>query len=508
MKKTIIARRQVLRGLGGVTVGLPFLPSLVPVKAYAAEVTFPRVRRFVAITTEHGGIAWPNMFPGNGALTETQELFPGFIARSGALKPTLEGTDAVLSPVLRAPASLLTPRMIARMNVLRGLDAPFDLSHHTGGHLGNFSASGGETSTVPALPTIDQVMAYSPGFYRDLAAVQERVMYCGRQGLSHNHSVPSRRSGSIQALRPASTARQLFDRVFPSQAGGPLGQKPIVDRILERYRQLRTRNPRLSAADRQRLDDHVERLADLERKLAARERLACPAPPRAPAGDLSGSTNGRPDLTAQHYAAITDVVAAAFACGVSRIAVIGVAETFAPVTGDWHQDYAHQWSVPEKQKVLSEAVQRVFQSVFLELARKLDVEESPGVTYLDDSLVQWTQECGWSTHHSWSLPVVTVGGAGGALRTGLYCDYQNMNPRAVLIPARSRFGDEAIHSGLTYQRYLATVLEAMGVKRSEFQREGMYGYGAHHVGSTFAKTHVRGVVESADRPLPFIGRSS
>ncbi len=510
MKTVTINRRQMLRGAGGVAVGLPFLPSLVPVKAYAANVAFARVPRFVAITTEHGGISWPNMFPSSAALTNSQEILPGFTARWGALKATFEGNDAVLSPVLRAPATLLTPRIASRMNVLRGLDIPMYMAHQSGAHLGNYSASGGESQTLRNLPTIDQVMAYSSSFYPTLDGIRERVLYhAGKYGLSYNFSVPSKRTGGVQATRPVYSAKTLFEQVFPPPSAlAPLGTTPIVDRVLERYRSLRNSNSRLSSGDRQRLDDHIERLADLERKLRARSSSSCSVTPTLPNDGVgTQSTRARPDLMVKQYAAITEVVAMAFACGVTRVALIGITDTFSEAAGDWHQDYAHQWHIPVKQQALAAAVQRVFQSVVLELARKLDVEEAAGVTYLDNTLVQWTQECGWATHDNWSMPVVTVGGAAGALKTGRFCDYQNQNPRALLIAgaaSQTRYGGQPIHSGLTYNRWLGTALQAMGVKPEEYAQEGMFGYAQHYPNAKFSKTWVPGVAESANAPLPFL----
>ena len=44
-----------------------------------------------------------------------------------------------------------------------------------------------------------------------------------------------------------------------------------------------------------------------------------------------------------------------------------------------------------RQALLVESYQRIFSSVLLDLAAKLDVEEAPGVTYLDNSLLVWTR---------------------------------------------------------------------------------------------------------------------
>ena len=56
------------------------------------------------------------------------------------------------------------------MNVIAGLDVPFYLAHHTGGHLGNFArndGNGGDGALAQSNPrrTLDQIMAWSNSFY-------------------------------------------------------------------------------------------------------------------------------------------------------------------------------------------------------------------------------------------------------------------------------------------------------------------------------------------------------
>ena len=88
--------------------------------------------------------------------------------------PTTSGSDTVLSPVLRAPSSALSAALVAKMNVLWGLDVPFYIAHNTGLHLGNYArndGNGGDGKAVQAFPrpTIDQIMAWSPSFYSNLS---------------------------------------------------------------------------------------------------------------------------------------------------------------------------------------------------------------------------------------------------------------------------------------------------------------------------------------------------
>jgi hypothetical protein len=505
MKSIIVNRRLMLRGAGGFTLGLPFLESLaLPCRAYGQTAVPGRVRRFVAFTTEHGGIEGKNMYP-ESLLTDMMPVVAGHDARWGKLKRTIEGTDAALSPVLRAPAALFSDRLAGKMNVLRGFDIPFYIAHHTGGHLGNYArndGNGGDGKLMQAtpLPTIDQVMAWSPSFYPDLAGIKERSLVTGtRGGFSWNWSNPAAKNGAIQEVRGDQSSLSLFNKIFVAPAmPGANPRKPIVDRVMEGYRSLKS-NRRLSTPDRQRVDDHLSRLAELQRRLNVSRPASCSAIAR-PTDDTNkvGYSYGDPVKSRRRFQLLNDVIVAGFMCGTTRIAVVSVADTFSSFTGDWHQDVAHKHALPEAQKTLVDALRLSFESSILDLASKLDVDEGGGATYLDNSLLQWTQESGQNTHDSPSIPVVTFGSAAGAMKTGMYVDYRNQVPGS-----RMTFGKLIEYAGLTYNRWLGSVLQLMGVPRAEFEK-GAPGYGNPFVGSGYKSKYVAGVVESAGEIAPLL----
>jgi hypothetical protein len=113
--------------------------------------------------------------------------------------------------------------------------------------------------------------------------------------------------------------------------------------------------------------------------------------------------------------------------------------------------------------------------VFLDMATRLDVEEAPGMTYLDNSLLVWSQESGMSTHDPVSVPLVTAGSAAGFLRTGRLLDYRRAgHPDSVFDPQADGY---LLYAGLSYNQFLASVLQAMGLTPADFERWGHRGYG-------------------------------
>jgi hypothetical protein len=512
-----ITRRQVLRGAGGFALALPFMASLAEKSALGGDPVYTRRPRLFWFTTDHGGAFETNMFPDPSLLTNKASLFRDHPIASGALRATVAGGRAVLSPILSAKASALTDRLVSKMNVLRGLDVPFYIAHNTGLHLGNYArndgaGSDGEAAQKNPRPSIDQIMAWSPSFYPDVSSIKQRAMVVNStRAVSWNWSDPSHRKGTIQNVRGVDSSRDLFNAIFvPPPAARTPARPPIADFVLQSYKSLRDGNRRLSAWDRQRLGDHLDRLSELERKLGAIASASC-ANVVKPTDEAEAHQAPEPADAATHWRLFTDVVAAAFACGTSRIAVFGVGATdkFVGYQGDWHEEVAHAWTGEDQQKLLNDSYQRFFETVFLDAASKLDAEEAPGVTYLDNSLLVWSQESCMATHESSSIPVVTMGSAAGFFKTGVYADYRKMNdPGSQWDPG----GSNPVWLGVLYSQWLANVLLSMGVTAPEFELWGHKGYGhpvlaASNVGPPWARHYgstSSGYFQMASDVLPFL----
>lgn len=483
-----VGRRHFLRGVGAFTLALPFMPSLLPRASAQASVRKPR---FIAMATQHGGIWGSNMYPADRTLTQLTDLYSDHDIRRGDLTLSTEGSRASLSPVLSASTSALTSALASKMNVIRGLDLPFYIGHHTGGHLGNFARNDGNGDSGKNVqgdprPTIDQVMAFSPSFYPDLSATKERSIHVGGDGgfgISWGYANPANQSGEIQPLPTAFSSRELFSSIFVPPDDETDQRVPVVDRVFASYQRLRNGTGsdarRLSRADRQRLDDHMDRLAELQRKVGV----------RADCGDVSEPVEevtkqsieyGSLDTSRMRevYQVFNDVIAAAMICGTSRIATLQSLETFSSYAGDWHQDVAHQADLPDgvRQKVIADAHQLFFEGVFVDLMNKLNYEEADGQTYLDNTLMMWTQESGMVTHDSISMPVITAGSAAGYFRTGNYVDYRNRDNLNMVGEGSEAHRDQ--RPGILYTGWLASVLQAMNVPPSEFERAGEKGYGS------------------------------
>jgi len=464
-------RRRFLRGSGGAVLALPLLPSLF--SSDAAAQSAGGQKAFIHMLSWHGGVYQRNMYP--AAATQTERLnYAGHEVRRGVLVPATSAGEARISEVLRAPSTALSAAVVAKMNVLNGIDVPFYIGHNRSQGLGNFADSDQADSAVTTggrRMTIDQIMAWSPTFYPDLARVRERSMVLGNS--SWTWSNPANRSGTLQRTgRTAQSNLELFDKLFGTSTAAtrPL----VVDQVLESYRQLRNGSARLSAADRQRLDDHLERIFELQRKL----QLASGAAPTRPTTSTDSVRNPagyeiNPGRHVQAQGLMNDIIVAAISTGVSRIGVTTHDETFSAYAGDWHQDIAHQSSDRlEAQTTVATASRTFFSNCVLDLVNKLNaVAAAGGGTALDQSLLVWTHESGNYTHDSTSVPIITFGSAGGALRTGQYLDYRNLN---------KGFGGSAVQAeprwhGLLMHQWCGTMLQAMGIPGSQYENLAQNG---------------------------------
>ncbi len=471
--KTTFPRRMFLRGAGGAALALPFLSSLAPRTAGAAPGEGQK--RFVAMATEHGGIWNEHLWPSIDS--ESQMEYAGRTIRHGRLAPTSMSGQTVLSPMLTASAGTLTPSLIGKMNVLRGIDVPWYLGHHTGGHLGNYARNDGNGTPLVTdpHPTLDQILAWSPNFYTDLDGVLLRSMVMGRDRMSYMWSNPTERTGELQAIAPENSSLNLFGQIYTSPDENEDPRTPAVDHVLESYRRLRQGNRRLSAADRRRLDDHMERIFELQRRANVVSACTDISEPTENSRDVSRMEGFYfdPDLNRRFWQLQNDVIATAFACGSSAIATMNVADHFSTYEGDWHQDVAHQArDQRDRQMILLDGHRRFFEDVFLDLAAKLDaLDDGDDATVLDNTLIQWTHESGPSTHNPLSIPVITAGSAGNAIQTGHYVDFGNLGF------IKGDGNPDSTHPGITHNQWLGMVARAMGLERAEYDLQGHGGFG-------------------------------
>ncbi len=460
-------RRQFLLGLGGASLALPILPSLLRMPKAEAQALAAQ-KYFAYMELPHGAVVQTQAFPPDSMATEMKS-YAGFNLRRGVLPSTATNGDVQLSGVLRAPSTLLTPGLLAKMNVIRGVDLTHYPGHGSGQSLGNYGdiVGGAIGDGDFTRPTIDQIMAWAPSFYGS-TAVTERAIVLGE--ISWANSNPAAHTGAVQRVsQSAPTNVALFDKLFGSQTQTGSGGAPpppntlLVDKVVANYQRLIS-SGKLSSVDQKRIDDHLQRVFELQKKLSQPKQSFGTIPPRPGTATVDSSSDGYDVDPAAQVANInlwTDIVAAAFSVGASRIFTANLMETFSNYVGDWH-DLAHS-SEADRTATYVKANQLFFSGVFAELARKLDaISMGDGTTLLDASLISWGHESGSNSHFGTGMPLITFGSARGFLKTGQYLDFRNLNKQLINPPF------EASWHGLAWHQWLGTALQAVGVPKTEY----------------------------------------
>ena len=123
---------------------------------------------------------------------------------------------------------------------------------------------------------------------------------------------------------------------------------------------------------------------------------------------------------------------------------------------------------------------------------------------LDNTLIAWTHEAGIQTHDQIDMPVITAGGAGGAIKTGMHIDYRNM---AFRWPNQQQVPPEQVYPGLHWHQWLGTAMQAMGVPASEYNTGTYGGYGDDFVDADIRaqNQYAEATFRARADMLPFLG---
>ena len=427
------SRRSFLIGIGGAMVGLPFLEGLAP-KTARADNTIPPF----AIFHRRGNGVQQGMFLGK-ADQEPERWWPA--VPYGAL--TIPAESAISE--LAAYTSKLT--------IVRGLRHPMgtQLGHREGAVQG-LTGAGIKYPT----PTPDVFNCESMGesldnrICRELTPAAPESLYMSlgdNTGVSPGSSLSYRNTitnGQAQTRTGEENLLALYNRIFLPGLSDVDAQKLLTSRRISVNDLVRDqlgaleKDPRLSKADRARLDLHVQSIRDLE------VALTCTIPP-----DLQGQVAGyqslyashdntyRGDMAAEAGTMMAKLAALAVRCGASRAVLVSMGpyqdgSEYDEVPGGAGQNF-HQVShrllndipgAPTDAALLHHTIDRFhlqrFKSILDELAA---VDTGDGKTLLDHGVCVHYSDQGSGQHETTLLPYLYVGSAGGALRTGLYQNY-------------------------------------------------------------------------------------
>jgi Protein of unknown function (DUF1552) len=436
MKLPPISRRNLLiaSGLGGASL---FLPSLLPRRARAQ--TAP-IKRIVFLIQEHGTVrsSW-YMHRNHAADAKWEYPFDNSDPMS---------FSEILRPLHPNRAKLLVLEGLAQASTAGDVAT----NNHNAGHLHLMTGAKMIDDFTAGGPSVDQVIANAvavPGRIPSLEMATTSPWLGGYINSMAGQRVPV-----------VTDPQDVFDRLFPA-GFGDMTQAPserdliraargsVLDLVQNEFSQIA---PKLSADDRKKLELHRDQVRDLELRLSSFANIDCDAPVAPP------NTRGHIP-TAQ---AFSDLVAAAFACDLTRVATIQVTqllnEDFGAPAGDMHQDYAHQTDRDADAAKYMTQYNRVHAELFNYLVSALDRYPDGEGTLLDNTVCIWLTELATGPHALDRIPVVMAGSCAGELKVGRYVSYEQNQPNCDPWPDAT-----TPPVGPPHQQLLVSLMNAMDV---------------------------------------------
>jgi Protein of unknown function (DUF1552) len=408
-----LARRTFLRGMG-TTLALPFLDSMLPAlgsRAYAQQIT---PTRFVGAFVPHGaapgywvpkssapGFEFPFIYKPLEPFRRQVVLTSGLWAQSSENPPGVTGADHF---VAAAYLGGVKPRKTTGADISAGITLDQLIA-----------AKIGRESLLPSL----QLGLEDPG---------SNSTNCG-EGYSCVYTNTISWQSPNRPLPMEINPHVVFERMFGDGSSPQLRQQrrerqqSVLDSVTGSLKELL---PAVSHADRMRLEQYMDDVREIERRLA----LAAQAMKDTPDVKLPA---GVPESFHEHIQIQFDLLALAFQADISRVATVLFARD---LTGRVYKESGTDISfhggshhAEDPGRVAQYAVlNRYHVKMLTYLVEKLaGLREGEG-TVLDHALILYGSNMGNSNQHlHYDVPHVLIGGASGRLK----------GDRHIAVPSRS-----------------------------------------------------------------------
>lgn len=435
-----LTRRSFLRGLGA-CIALPAFESLLPVRSLGA----------LASTTATHKLATT----ASGAPLRTAFLyFPNGVIQS-TWWPKGESTNFELNRTLQPLASVREHIQVLggldHVNATAGPDGAGDHARANGTFLTGVRMKKSATN-IRAGISIDQVIAKEVGHLTRLSSL-ELTCDAGRNsgacdsGYSCAYQYNVSWSSPTTPMTPEANPRQVFERLF---GAGLLAeraeelkrrraeQRSILDFVMEDARDMQRR---LNPADKDKLDQYLTGVRELEARIQRAEKLGDPQNP------LQETPPGIPPTYAEHIQLMFDTLVLAFQTDSTRVATMllahdGSNRSFAEIgIPEGHHDLSHHRNNQEWIQKLSDIDLWYAKQFGRFLERLRDTKDVDGRSLLDNSMIVYgSGNADGNAHSHNNLPMVLAGGGGGTLTPGRFIKHGSKPASNLFLSVADRMG--------------------------------------------------------------------
>ena len=413
LTQKFIPRRTVLRGMG-VTLALPFLESMVPAQTPTAKTAAAPKQRFLAIQSPHG---WSPTW-----WDDTRYDWKDGTADIKASPDRNQGLGFIHAP--------LEPWK-DKVTIVSGLDSTSSMPPA--------GTSGGDHSRTSAMFTgvnpkktagvdiyagtsIDQIIAKKYGQDTLLPSLQLAIEdpgantgICGwGYSCAYSNSISWAAPGKPlpHEINPQVAFERLYgdgstpaERLARKQANGS-----VLDGVSNKLAKL---SKMLPASDRGKLNDYLDAVRELERRLQVAARVSA----EAPSIDIPF---GVPESFDEHIKLHLDLIHLAFQGDVTRVASLMYARDVSlrsyPESGvkTVNHSSSHHGEDPKRREDWAK-INRYHMRTFAYFVKKMAATPDGDGSLLDHSLAMWASNMGNANQHSHvNVGHLWIGGANGA----------------------------------------------------------------------------------------------
>ena len=425
--KKHLPRRTFLRGVGA-TLALPLLDAMVPALSAAARTAANPVRRLGFIYFPHGSVSWAD-------------------GSANRWTPPGEGGALELSPILQrlAPVkdqTLVLTNMEHRNAQGNGTDGNAEHTRSNASWLSAARPKMTEGADVRLATTVDQIAADK--LCRDnrlpsLELTLENSFLVGNCDNGYNCVYVNTLSWSSPTtpLPMENNPRVVFERLFGD--GGTVDERraamrrdqSILDSVTDDMARL---VGSLGASDRARVDQYVDSVREVERRIQRAE---------AQAGEstftLPDRPVGIPETYDEHARLLLDLLLLTYQADITRVFSLQLGREQSARTFPWigvnegHHAVSHHQDDPEKMASIAK-INTYHIELLAYFVDKLAATPDGDGSLLDHSMVlHGSGMSNGNLHDHKNLPLVLVGGGAGQLKGGRHIKFAELTPMANLL---------------------------------------------------------------------------
>jgi hypothetical protein len=431
-------RRRFLRGLGA-CLALPAFESVRPLAALAADAKAAKL----ATTASGAPLRMAFVYFPNGAIQKN--WWPGGGGKDFQLARTME-------PLAKVKHQLQIFGGLDHVNATPGPDGAGDHARASGTFLTGVRVKKTAGSDIHAGISIDQVVANQVGHltrFPSLELTTDAVRKSGNcdSGYSCAYQYNLAWRSPTQPVAPEPNPRLLFERMFGAGARGERAknlalrqqqQRSILDFVLDDARSLQ-RN--MTARDKDKLEEYLTSVRDIETRIEKSERFGSPADP------TQDTPSGIPAKFDDYIQVMFDMMVLAFQTDTTRISTFllaneGSNRTFPELEiPEGHHYLTHHQG---KQEMIDKVadIDLWYMKQFAKFIEKMEAtKDIDGKSLLHNSMIVYgSGHADANRHTHTNLPVILAGGGGGSLTPGRFVKAGDIPMSNMLLSMADRMG--------------------------------------------------------------------